>query len=115
VGASDRTGAGWVLMAIAVGAGWWYWQLLPGDRRKVLGGVGTGGASGGAGATGATGGTGIGGDRDPVAGDKGLQKEFPWPPEVLDEWRRRGFTPGINPSAPLPYDAGAALASLGWG
>lgn len=88
MGASDRTGAGWVLMALAVGAGWWYWQLLPGERRKVLGGkndIGTGGASGGGGATGLY---------DPH--DQPLPPGYQGPPAAF-----------------VPFDAGARLAALG--
>lgn len=38
MGSSDRTAAGWVLMAIALGAGWWYWHLLPAERRALTAG-----------------------------------------------------------------------------
>jgi hypothetical protein len=32
---SDRTSAGWVLMTMAIAAGWWYWNLLPEQKRAL--------------------------------------------------------------------------------
>lgn len=109
---NDRAFASVVLVVGSVFVGWWEWTLRRAARPAGATPAGPG--------LGPAPGIGGGDDRD----------SFPWPPEAIEEWlrrgrrrlpgatedvppelrRERGQTPGINPR---PFSAERAVAELG--